>query len=99
MLTYGWAYGSKSGYKMQGRNVALAVTAGILAEDYAPDGRYLYPLEDVLRPFETMVNYVREKYKPCFAFYGTEYIAESATAKADIERSAWEYHKFLSSLN
>ena len=28
VLTYGWAYGSRSGYKMQNKKLALAVTAG-----------------------------------------------------------------------
>ncbi|CVA60798.1 General stress protein 14 [Serratia marcescens] len=39
VLTYGWAYGSRSGYKMQNKKLALAVTAGVRAEDYARDGR------------------------------------------------------------
>lgn len=70
VLTYGWAYGSRSGYKMQNKKLALAVTAGVRAEDYARDGRYRYSLEEIFRPFEVTAGYVRADYASFFAFYG-----------------------------
>ncbi|CAI0803739.1 General stress protein 14 [Serratia entomophila] len=102
VLTYGWAYGSGSGYRMQGRKVALAVTAGIRAEDYAQDGRYKYPLEEIFRPFEVTANYVRADYAPFFAFYGAESASDSAAEQLsgqDIERSAADYRAFIAALN
>ncbi len=70
VLTYGWAYGSRSGYKMQNKKLALAVTAGVRAEDYARDGRYRYSLEEIFRPFEVTAGYVQADYASFFAFYG-----------------------------
>ena len=35
VLTYGWAYGSKSGYKVGGKKVTLAISAGIDVNEYA----------------------------------------------------------------
>ncbi|WP_308379028.1 NAD(P)H-dependent oxidoreductase [Parapedobacter tibetensis] len=29
VLVHGWAYGSKSGYKLSGKHIALAISAGI----------------------------------------------------------------------
>ncbi len=52
VLTYGWAYGSQSGYKMGGKKIALAITAGIDEHEYAASGKYRYTIEELTRPFE-----------------------------------------------
>lgn len=98
VLTYGWAYGSGSGYKMKDRKVALAVTAGIREQDYSTSGRYKYALDDVLRPFEITINYVSAKYSAYYAFYGTESASDVAADKLnnnDITRSATGYRSFI----
>ncbi|CAI1748076.1 NAD(P)H-dependent oxidoreductase [Serratia ficaria] len=102
VFTHGWAYGANSGYKMQNRNVALAVTAGVRAEDYAREGRYKYPLEEIFRPFELTAHYVRAKYASFFAFYGTESVTDGAVEEVnrqELERSAVDYRTFLAALN
>lgn len=94
VLTHGWAYGSKSGYKLEGKKIALAISAGINKEDYSETGRYKYTLEQLTSPFEVTFNYIKSNYKPLFAFYG----AELHPNPEKIEKSAGEYISFLESL-
>ncbi len=47
MLTYGWAYGSKSGYKVGRKRVTLAVSTSIDIREYAHDEKYKYTLNSV----------------------------------------------------
>lgn len=96
VLTYGWAYGSESGYKMKGKNVALAVSAGIRLEDYAAEGRYQYSLEEVLRPFEMTFHYIKANYLSYFGFYGTELAGELSAET--LAQSAQEYRDFIATL-
>ncbi len=100
VLTHGWAYGRKTGKKLQNRKVALAVTAGIREEDYR-QGKYGYTLEQLLVPFEaTLRHYCRADYRSFFAFYGEEIIPgeEYASTTERIEKSAIDYLSFLSAL-
>jgi putative NADPH-quinone reductase len=102
VLTYGWAYGSGSGYKMQNRKVALAVTAGIKEQDYSSTGRYKYSLDEILLPFEITTNYVNATYGSYYAFYGTE-SASDVTAEQvnnnEVARSVVEYRSFIAALD
>ena len=72
VLTYGWAYGSKSGYKVGGKKVTLAVSAGIDEREYAHNEKYKYTLKELLRPFELTFEYIHADYRPFFAYYGIE---------------------------
>lgn len=93
VLTYGWAYGSKSGYQLQGKKISLAITAGIDETDYTMNGRYRYTMKELTAPFETTFQYVKADYQPAFVFYGMEH-----NAKADrIEKSVTDYMSFLES--
>lgn len=94
VLTYGWAYGSKSGYKLRTKKIALGITAGINEEDYAPTGKYKYTLEQLTAPFEITFNYIKADYKFLFAFYG----AEHNTTSDRIEKSAQDYIFFIDNL-
>lgn len=94
VLTHGWAYGSKSGYKMADKKIALAISAGINKEDYSETGRYKYTLEQLTSPFEVTFNYIKADYKSLFAFYG----AENHPTTEIIEKSAKAYISFLQSL-
>ncbi|MCV9928669.1 NAD(P)H-dependent oxidoreductase [Flavobacterium sp. LS1R49] len=94
VLTYGWAYGSKSGYKLSNKKIALGIAAGINKEDYSTAGRYKYTLEQLTAPFEITFDYVKADYKPLFAFYGAEY---NATPER-IEKSAQDYISFIENL-
>lgn len=94
VLTYGWAYGSKSGYKVGGKKIALAVTAGIHEYEYNPNEKYKYTLEELLRPFELTFEYIEADYRPFFACYG---IGVDNTEEW-IKNSISSYLSFLNSL-
>ena len=91
VLTYGWAYGSQSGYKMGGKKIALAITAGIDEHEYAASGKYRYTIEELTRPFELTFEYVKADYRPPFVFYGIEL----NSSEEWIEQSVPRYMKFL----
>lgn len=40
VLLYGWAYGSKSGFKVGGKKIALAVSTGIDDKGFSASGKY-----------------------------------------------------------
>lgn len=95
VLTYGWAYGSKSGYKMQGKKIALAIAVGVEEAEYKPNATYRYTLEQLTAPFELTFAYVRADYRPLFAFYGTEHRATTER----IEQSTKDYLEFIERLS
>lgn len=72
VLTYGWAYGSKSGYNVGGKKVALAISAGIDEEGYSENGIYRYTLEELTRPFQLTFEYAKADYKFFYVYYGLE---------------------------
>ena len=94
VLTYGWAYGSKSGYKLAGKKVALAITAGIDEEEYNAAGRYNYTMKELTAPFELTFEYVKADYNDCFVYYGMELNASQEW----IDSSVPLYLDFLASL-
>lgn len=94
VLTFGWAYGSKSGYKAGGKQIALAITAGIDEEEYRAAGKYKYTLKELTAPFELTFAYIHADYKGFYAYYGIELNASETW----IERSIPGYRRFLESL-
>lgn len=101
VLTHGWAYGRNGGDKLQGRKVALAVTAGIKQRDYMESGRYHYSLEQLLAPFETIFRYYcHADYRSFFAFYGAETTPgeEYASTPKEIEKGTDDYLRFLENI-
>ena len=94
VLTYGWAYGSKSGYKVGGKKIALAVTAGVDEHEYSAAEKYKYTMDELLRPFELSFEYVKADYRPFFAYYGIEL----NTTPEWIEKSVPAYLNFLDNL-
>ncbi|SFU18770.1 Putative NADPH-quinone reductase (modulator of drug activity B) [Algoriphagus locisalis] len=93
VLTYGWAYGSKSGYKLSGKKIALAMSVGIDENEYTQTGKYNYTLEQLTAPFELTFTYVKADYQPLFAYYGIEL----NSSREWIERSVPLYKNFLKS--
>ncbi len=72
VLLYGWAYGSKSGYKAGGKKIALAISAGVDEQGYSASGKYKYTMNELTRPFELTFEYIRADYKEPFVYYGLE---------------------------
>lgn len=94
VLTHGWAYGKGSGYKLEGKKIALAISAGINEEDYQESGRYKYTLHQLTSPFEITFDYIKADYQKLFAFYGAEHNATSER----VEKSAHDYLSFIENL-
>ncbi|WP_430611759.1 NAD(P)H-dependent oxidoreductase [Flavobacterium sp. JP2137] len=94
VLTYGWAYGSKSGYKVGGKKIALLLSVGIDEHEYNATEKYNYTLAELLRPFELTFKYVKADYRPFFAYYGMEL----NSTKEWIEKSVPPYLGFLNKL-
>lgn len=94
VLLYGWAYGSKSGYKAGGKKITLAITAGIDKEGYSESGKYKYTMEELTRPFELTFDYIKADYKQPFVYYGIE----TDSSEEWIEKSVPEYLNFIDSL-
>ena len=92
VLTHGWAYGSKSGYQMEGKKIALAISLGVEEYELSASGIYKYPLNELTRPFELSFEYIKADYQPPFAFYGMEYNASDS----HIEQGVESYTRFLS---
>lgn len=94
VLTYGWAYGSQSGYKMAGKKIAMALSVGIEEEEYGADGKYKYTMHELTAPFELTFEYIKSDYRSFFAYYGIELNASSEW----IEKSIPDYRSFLEAL-
>lgn len=91
VMTYGWAYGSRSGYKMGGKKIALAISLGIDEWEYSPSAKYKYTIEELIRPFELSFEYVKADYRPFFAYYGIELNSSDEW----IDKSIPQYLDFL----
>lgn len=94
MLTYGWAYGKSSGYKLAGKKIALALSVGIDDKEYSTAGKYKYNLDQLTSPFEITFNYIQASYRPLFAYYGIE----QNVSEEWVERSVPLYLNFLEQL-
>ena len=91
VLLYGWAYGSKSGHKVGGKKIALAITVGGNEEGYSPSGEYGYSMKELTTPFDKTFDYIKADYKGLFAYYGIEF----NTSEEWIERSVPKYLDFI----
>lgn len=94
VLTYGWAYGKSSGYKLAGKRIALALSVGVDEKEYSTTGKYKYNLDQLTSPFEITFNYIHANYRPLFAYYGIE----QNTSEEWVERSVPLYLDFLEQL-
>jgi putative NADPH-quinone reductase len=95
VILYGWAYGSNSGFKLAGKKMALAITAGIDEDVYSASGKYKYTMEELLRPYELTFEYIKAQYKDPFVYYGIE----RNPSDEWIERSVPMYLDFLEALS
>lgn len=91
VLLYGWAYGSKSGFKVGGKKIALAISTGIDDEGFSASGKYKYTMKELLRPFELSFEYIKADYREPFIYYGLE----QNPSQEWIERSVPLYLDFI----
>lgn len=95
VILHGWAYGSKSGYKLAGKRMTLAVTAGIDEDEYSASGKYKYTMKELFRPYELTFDYIKAEYKEPFVYYGIE----RDPSDEWIEKSVSMYLDFLDTLS
>ncbi|GHC61051.1 NAD(P)H-dependent oxidoreductase [Ulvibacter litoralis] len=91
VLIYGWAFGSKSGYKLEHKKIGLAISAGATEDNYSVKGHYKHTLKEILAPFELTFKYVKANYQPYFVNYGSDLDTPSEV----IEESAHKYFFFI----
>ena len=93
VLLRGWAYG-RGGDKMKGKQLALAISAGIKEEDYRVDGLYQSTIEQLSLPIKVTAQYIGAEVKAIFCVYDMEY----NPSPERIEESALDYLKFAQAL-
>ncbi len=94
VLTHGWAYGSKSGFKAGGKKMALAISAGIEETGYSSTGKYKYSMQTLTTPFELTFDYIHADYKGNYVYYDIE---QNVTPEW-IEESVAPYLSFIDNL-
>lgn len=94
VLLYGWAYGSKSGFKVGGKKIALAISAGVDDEDFNASGKYRHTIKEFTIPFELSFEYIKADYQKPFVYYGMEHNPSPEW----IEKSVPQYLDFIDNL-
>ncbi|VXB78114.1 MULTISPECIES: NAD(P)H-dependent oxidoreductase [Chryseobacterium] len=94
VLLYGWAYGSKSGFKVGGKKIALAISAGVDDEDFNASGKYRHTIKEFTIPFELSFEYIKADYQEPFVYYGMEHNPSPEW----IEKSVPQYLDFIDNL-
>jgi len=91
VLAYGFAYG-EGGDRLHGKEWGLAVTAGGTDFTYSPQGYNLYPLEQLLRPFEVTASIIGTSFLPIFVVYNSMQLSEE-----ELSLKVKEYANYLTS--
>ena len=89
VLQYGFSHG-EGGNKLHGKELGLAVSAGGGEYSYSPESYNLFPLEQLLRPFEVTASVIGMKYLPIFAVYNAMQITDE-----ELELKASEYKQYI----
>lgn len=79
---------------MKGKQLLVATTAGVGAEEYRAGGAEHFTLDEILRPFQVTAIYTGMTYLRPFAIYGTM----SDNAEENISNGVNEYKSLLENL-
>ncbi len=79
VLSYDWAYGNE--YKLQGKNIGVAVSVGGLKNDYSKTGSVKFSMDEILAPFEATVKYVKANLISHYLLFDTENISDEKLAE------------------
>jgi len=66
VLTYHWAYGRNSGYKLQNKKIGLIVSTGIEREKSVG----LYDVDRIILPFKLTFDFLKVDFRGFFSIYG-----------------------------
>ena len=91
VLTPDWAY--MENFALEGKKIAMAVSAGSSAEDYSPNGSVGKNMEDVLQPMCLSFKYLKAKYCGLHACYDAVGIGKDA-----LKENAEEFVRFIEAL-
>ncbi|CAI0704653.1 NAD(P)H-dependent oxidoreductase [Serratia entomophila] len=80
VLTYGFAYGSE-GTRLHGKPLQLVVSTGGNLQDYTPEGRNRFLVEDLLRPFHATANLTGMDYLPPHVVRGAQEMSDERLAQ------------------
>ncbi|QWG36543.1 general stress protein (plasmid) [Bacillus mycoides] len=75
VIEFGWAFGP-GGDKLKDKEFILAITTGGAREYYQKDGINLFPVEELIRPFEVTIHRVQGKYTLLNVLYGVKYLSD-----------------------
>ena len=73
------------GKRLEGLPFMIAATAGMGRDTYKPGARNLYPLEELMRPWEVTANQSGFAYEPPHLIYGNDDFDDAARAQAAAE--------------
>jgi glutathione-regulated potassium-efflux system ancillary protein KefG len=94
VLTYGWAFtldGSAS--QLAGKKAVVAVTAGVPAERYTPEGTNKATLETLLSSWDATLRLCQLDIQPMVKLYGTA----SSLSDDDLTTAAKQYNELIAS--
>jgi len=94
VLVQEWEFGSECKYKLEGKKIMLAVSAGIDREQYQAEGRYQYTMQQLLALFELTLKYIKAEYQPPFVLSGLEFNGSAER----INMSAADYISHIESI-
>lgn len=89
-----WAYGKH--YKLEGKNIGLAVTCGGTEHSYSATGSVGASIETFLNSYIQSIKYCKANYSGCYVFYGASELVDKHDSSA-VAVSARNYIDFLNS--
>ncbi|MET7458128.1 NAD(P)H-dependent oxidoreductase [Streptomyces sp. NPDC005574] len=94
VLTIGWAFTMESTpEQLAGKRAVVAVTAGVNAEDYSPEGWVKATVESLLGSWEAILRLCQFDIQPMFKVHGTI----TGLSDEDLATAAKQYNELLAS--
>lgn len=81
VLAYGWAFGP-GGDHLKGKEIGVAVSTAGTEASYQPGGYNLFTIRDIMKPMESLANYVSAQYLPPFALHNAQNITDEQIAES-----------------
>ena len=91
VLEYNFAYGDS--YKLENKILAICTSTGASFSEFTINGANKYSVEDFLKPFEAIANYIKMKYEKPFITYETFVLSDEK-----LEKIAQNYVKYIDKL-
>lgn len=76
VIIRGWAYGTPEATALRGKELLISITTGSVKENYTPEGRNKFTIDELLRPFEATSNLIGITLLPHNVLYGASVITD-----------------------